>query len=63
MTTEAGELQYFFGSQVDVTDRKDALVIKTMLLHTAAMPSSSAGRNASRPTAAATTRRLIMDHG
>ncbi len=30
---EAGELQYFFASQLDVTDRRDALAVQAMLLH------------------------------
>lgn len=31
--SEAGELQYFFASQLDVTERLDALAAKTALLH------------------------------
>lgn len=33
VSTSSGELQYFFASQFDVTERKDALAAKTALLH------------------------------
>lgn len=33
VTTSAGELQYFFASQLDVTERRHALKAKTALLH------------------------------
>jgi len=30
---ESGEMQYFFASQLDVTDRREALAVQAMLLH------------------------------
>ena len=33
VSSAAGELQYFFASQFDVTERRDALQLKTALLH------------------------------